>query len=41
MISALFGLASFALGILGGLVWLVGDRRQPLPQAAAAPPQSS
>lgn len=41
MVSALFGLASFALGIFGGLVWLAGGRRHPLPRAAAAPPQSS
>ena len=41
MVSALFGLASFALGIFGGIVWLAGGRRYPLPQAAAPPPQSS
>lgn len=39
LISALFGLASFALGILGGLVWLIGDHRS-LPSAATVPPQS-
>jgi hypothetical protein len=28
LVSALFGIATFALGVFGGLVWLIGVREQ-------------
>ena len=28
LVSALFGLANFAVGIFGGLIWLIAGRRR-------------
>jgi len=37
LVSALFGFATFAVGIFGGLVWMLGGRRQAIFEAARQP----
>jgi glycosyltransferase 2 family protein len=37
LVSALFGFATFAVGILGGLVWMLGGRRQAIFKATPKP----